>query len=424
MERGPSDKLDIAVMYVEDEPATRDMIARMLKREVRELYLAENGKEGFALFMRHRPEVVVTDIRMPVMNGLDMAEKIKAVDPRTQVVVTSAHGETGFFQKSIEIGIDRYLLKPVDAFKLQDILAEMAKNIRMERALKEQSLLLEEYKRAVDESNIVCKTDKEGHISYINDAFCRISGYAPGELLGKAHDAFLDPEMRQGLLTELRQTILSRGIWKGTLEYRTKNQQHYFADVTIVPLLDLDDNILEFIYVGHDITTLLELSKRLKELSCTDALTRIYNRMAFNDMLQTELNRAQRYKTEMSLIMFDIDHFKRINDTHGHLTGDDVLKAMVALVLREIRNVDIFARWGGEEFMILAPETSPTASHELAERLCAAIAGYPFPLVGRVTASFGVAPLRAGDDGDTLLKRADDALYRAKESGRNRVEAG
>ncbi len=424
MERGPSDKLDIAVMYVEDEPATRDMIARMLKREVRELYLAENGSEGFDLFMRHRPEVVVTDIRMPVMNGLDMAEKIKAVDPRTQVVVTSAHGETGFFQKSIEIGIDRYLLKPVDAFKLQDILAEMAKNIRMERALKEQSLLLEEYKRAVDESNIVCKTDKEGLISYINDAFCRISGYAPGELLGKAHDAFLDPEMRQGLLTELRQTILSRGIWKGTLEYRTKNQQHYFADVTIVPLLDLDGNILEFIYVGHDITTLLELSKRLKELSCTDALTRIYNRMAFNDMLQTELNRAQRYKTEMSLIMFDIDHFKRINDTHGHLTGDDVLKAMVALVLREIRNVDIFARWGGEEFMILAPETSPTASHELAERLCAAIAGHPFPLVGRVTASFGVAPLRAGDDGDTLLKRADDALYRAKESGRNRVEAG
>jgi diguanylate cyclase (GGDEF)-like protein/PAS domain S-box-containing protein len=428
MGREQGDKLDIVVMYVEDEPATRDMIARMLKREVRALYLAENGKEGLELFMRHRPDVVVTDIRMPVMNGLDMAEQIKGVDPRTQVIVTSAHGETGFFQKSIEIGIDRYLLKPVDAFKLHDILAEMARNIRLERALKEQALLLAEYKRAVDESNIVCKTDKDGRISYINDAFCRISGYAQGELLGKAHDAFLDPEMRQGLLQELRQTILSRGIWKGTLEYRTKNQQHYFADVTIVPLLDLEDNILEFIYIGHDITTLLELSKRLKELSCTDALTRIYNRMAFNDMLQTELNRAQRYQSEMSLIMFDIDHFKQVNDTAGHMAGDELLRQLAELVTSTVRKEDLFARIGGEEFAVLVPEGTLESARTTAERLRNELAQADFEILGvslRVTASFGVAALDHDADrtGEKLRREADERLYAAKEAGRDRVVA-
>lgn len=425
MEKVTRDKLDITVLYTEDELAARDKIARMLKREVRDLYLAENGREGLDLFVQRRPDIVITDIRMPVMNGLDMAEKIKAIDAKTPIIVTSAHGETDFFQRSIEIGIDRYLLKPVDAFKLQETLGEMAKAILMERALRANTRLLEEYKRAVDESNIVCKTDGDGRIIYLNDEFYKISGYLKYDLMGEPHDIILHQNTRESLLKDVRRTILSKGIWKGILEHRKKNGNSYFADMTIVPLLDLDNNIMEFIYIGHDVTELVDLTKWLKELSSTDSLTRIYNRMAFNELLQTELNRAKRYKTGLSLIMFDIDHFKKINDTYGHLTGDSVLKEMVTLVKQKIRNVDIFARWGGEEFMILAPETSTEASYELAERLCAAVAEFSFAEAGNVTASFGVAPLMDGnDDADILIKRADNALYRAKETGRNRVEAG
>jgi diguanylate cyclase (GGDEF)-like protein/PAS domain S-box-containing protein len=417
-------KLDITVLYAEDELPARDKIARILRRQVRDLHLANNGREGFELFMRHRPDVVITDIRMPLMNGLEMAEKIKAVDRKTPVVITTAHSETDFFQKSIEIGIDRYLLKPVDAFKLQEILGELANNIRMERALREQTRLLEEYKRAVDESNIVCKTDNQDRIIYLNDEFCKVSGYTKTDLLGKPHEIILHPKTQESLLKELQHTILSKKIWKGILEYTRKSSNIYYADVTIVPLLDLENNIIEFIYIGHDVTELVDLTKWLKQLSSTDSLTQIYNRMAFNDIIETELNRTKRYKTDLSLIMFDIDHFKNVNDTYGHMTGDNVLRSLVDLVKQKIRTVDIFARWGGEEFMLLTPETSPEAAYDLAERLRIAIEEHLFASAGKVTASFGVASFKGDDSPDILTKRVDQALYRAKEGGRNRVETG
>ena len=424
MEDATGGKLDITVLYAEDELPARDKIARILRRQVRDLHLANNGREGFELFMRHRPDVVITDIRMPLMNGLEMAEKIKAVDRKTPVVITTAHSETDFFQKSIEIGIDRYLLKPVDAFKLQEILGELANNIRMERALREQTRLLEEYKRAVDESNIVCKTDNQDRIIYLNDEFCKVSGYTKTDLLGKPHEIILHPKTQESLLKELQHTILSKKIWKGILEYTRKSSNIYYADVTIVPLLDLENNIIEFIYIGHDVTELVDLTKWLKQLSSTDSLTQIYNRMAFNDIIETELNRTKRYKTDLSLIMFDIDHFKNVNDTYGHMTGDNVLRSLVDLVKQKIRTVDIFARWGGEEFMLLTPETSPEAAYDLAERLRIAIEEHLFASAGKVTASFGVASFKGDDSPDILTKRVDQALYRAKEGGRNRVETG
>src|SRR5208337_3092553 len=159
--------LDISVLYVEDELPTRDKIASILKREVRCLFLAENGKEGLALFELHHPDIVITDIKMPVMDGLEMAERMKAIDKNIHVILTTAHGEADSFMKSIKVGVDRYLPKPVDVSTLIRTLKEMAQIIGIARELKEKTTLLEEYKKAVDESNIVCKTDTEGRITYV-----------------------------------------------------------------------------------------------------------------------------------------------------------------------------------------------------------------------------------------------------------------
>src|SRR5208283_1317913 len=140
--------LDISVLYVEDELPTRDKIASILKREVRCLFLAENGKEGLALFELHQPDIVITDIKMPVMDGLEMTERIKAIDNDVHVVLTTAHGEADYLMKSIKVGVDKYLMKPVDMSTLSRILRDMSRTIGIARELKAKTILLEEYKRA------------------------------------------------------------------------------------------------------------------------------------------------------------------------------------------------------------------------------------------------------------------------------------
>ncbi|MHB8122297.1 MAG: GGDEF domain-containing protein [Desulfuromonadaceae bacterium] len=154
-----------------------------------------------------------------------------------------------------------------------------------------------------------------------------------------------------------------------------------------------------------------------------DYLTGIYNRLMFSELLEAELQRARRYGSELSLIMFDLDHFKKVNDTYSHNIGDHVLKEVAQLVLDNIRSHDIFSRWGGEEFMVLTPKSDQGQALILAEKLRCLIESHDFGAGLQVTASFGVTQFRPGDHTDTFIARSDEAMYLAKENGRNRTEA-
>jgi two-component system cell cycle response regulator len=172
-----------------------------------------------------------------------------------------------------------------------------------------------------------------------------------------------------------------------------------------------------------DITQRKLAEREIHLLATTDSLTGIANRREFTAILLKEMGRARRYDTTMSLVMYDIDYFKHVNDNFGHDVGDDVLQAITGIAKDNIRVNDVAARWGGEEFMVLMPQSDLQAAFNAAEKLRAAIVGHDFDKVGRLTVSFGVAELAPQDDLNLLLKRVDDALYRAKEMGRNRVEA-
>lgn len=164
------------------------------------------------------------------------------------------------------------------------------------------------------------------------------------------------------------------------------------------------------------------LNEQLANQARIDFLTGIYNRLMFNELLQAELAKSCRYETPVSMLMFDLDHFKRVNDTLGHNTGDHVLQEVVRVVSSRIRVHDIFCRWGGEEFLILAPKNDAAQATQLAEILRELIAGHDFGEGLRVTASFGVTCHLCDEKQETFIERADAALYRAKHNGRNRVE--
>jgi diguanylate cyclase (GGDEF)-like protein len=165
------------------------------------------------------------------------------------------------------------------------------------------------------------------------------------------------------------------------------------------------------------------LSAKLSKIAYTDSLTHIYNRLHFAHFLDIEIDKAKRYGSKFSIIFFDLDHFKKVNDNYGHMVGDEVLEEITKIVSRANRSADIFARYGGEEFIILTPETDISGALIHAERLRNEIEKYEFDKVGHITSSFGVTEfITEKDSVETLLDRADKALYLAKEYGRNRVE--
>lgn len=164
------------------------------------------------------------------------------------------------------------------------------------------------------------------------------------------------------------------------------------------------------------------LLKRLDDSATHDPLTGVWNRRQFDKLLAREIASTRRYHLPLSLIMFDIDHFKNVNDTHGHLAGDDLLATLTAYVSANIRDTDILTRWGGEEFMLIVPGVDVEGAARQAEKLRALIEHGDFGAIGRITCSFGVTQFRDGDAPDDVTGRADVAMYAAKHNGRNRVE--
>jgi diguanylate cyclase (GGDEF)-like protein len=160
---------------------------------------------------------------------------------------------------------------------------------------------------------------------------------------------------------------------------------------------------------------------RLKKLADTDELTQAFNRSKFEEIIGKEMDRAARSKQPLSVIMFDIDRFKRVNDSFGHLTGDHVLRTLAAIAMEHIRDSDYLVRWGGEEFLVVSPDTGMEKAVLVAERLRKVMGEHSFEYMGPVTASFGVAEYREGETKDSFILRADSAMYKAKKS-RNKVE--
>jgi diguanylate cyclase (GGDEF)-like protein len=163
-------------------------------------------------------------------------------------------------------------------------------------------------------------------------------------------------------------------------------------------------------------------AEALTQLSQTDFLVNIANRRQIDSVLHREISRAERYPQAVSVILMDLDHFKAVNDRYGHAVGDSVLQAVAALAQGSIRPTDTVGRWGGEEFLFVVPEIPPPHARPMAERLRRLIEKLALRHVGHITASFGIADYRAGEPQEALLDRADAALYRAKQNGRNRVE--
>jgi len=257
---------DLTLLYVEDNEHAREMTEIVLENFFPNIIVAVDGEDGFEKFKQNDIDLIITDINMPKLNGLDMIDKIRHLNSDVSILVLSAYNESGFFIDSIKLGVDGYLLKPIDMDQFLGMLEKIVHKLELVKAAQVNLHFLKEYEEVTNESSIVSKTDINGFITYVNDKFCNISGYSKDELVGNKHNMIRGQNTPDEVFERLWDTIKNKKqVFKAILQNKTKNGKNYYIDATIKPILDSDGKIVEFIALEKDITDIMNPKKQLSD---------------------------------------------------------------------------------------------------------------------------------------------------------------
>lgn len=295
---------------------------------------------------------------------------------------------------------------------------------RLQQALQEAE---QRYRLLVEHAqSIIYTIDPGGRLTYVSPSWTKLLGHMPSEVIGLDFRPFVHPEDVPLCEALLEATVRSRQV-QPPLTYRVFHRDgrvRYHRSV-LVPSCDAAGRLQAVVGNAIDVSTDIELRAELERMATHDPLTGAANRRLFMEQFERELERARRSGRPLALLMMDIDHFKRTNDTYGHAAGDRVLQEFVRRCQAVLRPPDVLGRLGGEEFAVMLPDTSAAQAKAIAERLRRETDSLPFGVPGHggltVTVSIGALVAQPGEDADTLLARADAALYSAKGHGRNRV---
>ncbi len=426
---------------------------------------ANDGKAGLRAALENKPDLIIADLQMPGLTGLELKRALTAAGNTTPLILVTAEGSENIASQATLAGVVGYLPKPVD---VDVMLAAIEQALAVQRLRRDRDDALTALEKRVQQLEtlqaigraLTASLDLNQVLTYVVEAAVRLTSAGGGQLFlleERSHqlllraargsdDAAAQPVSQPAedvFAAHVLQTnqplfyppgppgktralghpalyvpLRSRDHLLGVLSVDNRASQRMFTTADIGPLTTLADYAAIAIANGR-------LFAEVQLQSMTDSLTGISNRRHFFALAGREFQRAIRFGRPLSAIMVDIDHFKQVNDTHGHAVGDQVIVEVARLCQTSIRAIDVLGRYGGEEFALVLPETDAHGACQLAERLRRRIVGTPIntqagPLP--ITASLGVASTQiAADDVNALIANADGALYAAKQAGRNRV---
>ena len=445
------------VLVVDDIAINVKLLEAKLSSEYFDVLSASSGSAALEIADAELPDVILLDVMMPRMDGFEVCRRLKA-NPRTAdlpVVMVTALSDAANRLRGLEAGADDFLTKPVNDIAL---FARVRSLARLKRMMEEWRLRDEICGRFGGSQSVAEEGGPARVLIIEEDAF---AAARMSETLALAHRVTVvgsctEAQSRLDGQTELIIASLTTpdgdplrlvSQCRGNELFRQLPVLLIAAERDLPRLakgLDLGAN--DYLIRPVDCNELLARTntqirrKRLQDrlndnyqrslsLALTDELTGLYNRRYLLAHLDELVARVSRDGLDAAVLLVDIDHFKQVNDTYGHAAGDDVLRELAARATNTVRSVDLVARLGGEEFVVVMPETGPAIAVVVGERLRLAIANEPFTIRASgerllITVSIGItSAIAGGDDRDRLLKRADDALYRAKAEGRNRVVA-
>jgi diguanylate cyclase (GGDEF)-like protein/PAS domain S-box-containing protein len=424
-------------LIVEDER----IIAEDVRRSLDDLGYAvagsaSSGEEAIKLAAETRPDLVLMDIILRgQIDGVRAASQIRSMFDIPVVYLTS-HSDEGTLRRAQETGPFGYILKPFEDRELRTTIEMAIYSHRVERMLKESQRWLSVTLRSIADGVIVA--DADWAVEFMNPAALVLTGWNLKDALGSTLDeVFAVRFARDG--EGAARDLIERAFREGVVVHADRDVVlvrrgggETPVEVNAAPIKDDEGELSGIVLTFHDITERMRaederrrLIEELEFLSRTDRMTGIFNRGALIDRLEYELKRSARYGAQISLLLCDIDRFKAINDTYGHSAGDEALKIVARLLRDCVRESDVVGRYGGDEFMVLLPETGVETAREIADRIRERIEQSPVEVSEAgiaVTLSLGLSEFRGGGDtADALIKRADDAMYSSKRRGRNRV---
>jgi two-component system cell cycle response regulator len=467
------------IIVADDDQALTRTLSWILKDNGYEVVTAPGGENLIDHLLAEQFDLLLLDIMMPKVDGLQLLERVKT-DYRFKdlpVLMISSMPPEEATVRALGLGAADFISKP---FRVRELLARVKAHLRTGRELNQARAEARSRTEMVDILQEVTATLKPDEIYQIlvrrvarglriskcsiligsaeDEAGTVVAAYENPMLRNLRVDLRRYPEIQQGLKTGevvLIQDVLTdplyqavRAEWEAegvsvptrsalALPFQLRGQQVgvFFLRTTAedAPLNEQDvqfaDQVIKAAVAAlekaYDLESAMDGQEQMRHLAETDPLTDTFNRRALSEKLVQEMERADRYQTVLTCLMVDIDNFKAINDEHGHLTGDRVLRSLANLLKREQRAVDVVARYGGEEFTLLLPETGPTGARIFAERIIRRVAAHDFGEPGRpvhVTISIGVAtyPDERVTEPESFLRLADANLYKAKADGRNR----
>lgn len=295
------------------------------------------------------------------------------------------------------------------------------KNQQLQEAYEKYSWLAENM------DDVVWVMGIDGRFIYVSPSVEKLRGYTPEEVIGQSFEEAICEGSRQRVKDQMAVGI--EAARKGEtpplaltrVEQPCRDGSTVWTEVNARLIVDPEKDEMRFIGLTRNISQTLAYEMELEKLALTDKLTGLYNRHKLDEILEQQTHVSNRYKTPFAVMILDIDHFKQINDTHGHHVGDSTLVEFSQVLRNSTREVDLAGRWGGEEFLIIIPRADKVSLMEMAEKLRKNIEDRQFTVVNRVTASIGLAIHRQGERVSSLLSRSDAALYDSKQNGRNRV---
>jgi two-component system cell cycle response regulator len=449
------------VLVVDDIVANVKLLEARLSAEYFDVLTAGNGQEALDICERERVDVILLDVMMPGMDGFETCRRLKA-NPKTHhipVVLVTALDQVSDKVRGLQGGADDFLTKPVDEIALITRVKNLARlktltDEMLMRALTGQQMGLSE-----DAALLKALSEESGRILIVDDDLR--SATRLQNCLAAMHRPTIatDPQSALAALASQEFDLLivslslaeADGLRLCSQTRSTDRTRHLPIIVIVDPgnearlLRGLDMGVNDYIMRPVDQNEMLarvrtqvkrkrysdHLRNRLEEsieASVIDSLTGLHNRRYMETHLTTLVDEARRSGRSLSVLLADIDHFKQVNDTYGHDVGDAVLKEFSARFRRNTRGIDLACRFGGEEFLVIMPDTTMARAYQVGERLRVSIASDAFPVkpgIGiHLTASVGLATLECAEDTpETVFRRADSALFAAKRRGRNRVAA-
>jgi two-component system cell cycle response regulator len=448
------------VLVVDDVPANVKLLEARLSAEYFDVITAYSGAEALAACERAECDIVLLDVMMPDLDGFEVCRKLKS-NPATHhipVIMVTALDQPSDRVRGLEAGADDFLTKPVTDVALVSRVRSLARLKMVTDELRMRAVTSKEIGIQSPERAAVTESGRAGRILIVDD---RESSYERMvSILADEHTVDVETDPNEALFRaaegNYELVIVSLGLqnFDGLRLCSQVRSLERTRNVPILAVAEADNNqrLVRGLEIGVNDYLIRPIDKnemlarvrtqikkkryteRLRdnvqmsiEMAITDALTGLFNRRYMETHLATLVEQAAARGKPIAVLVLDIDYFKSINDGHGHDAGDDVLREFALRIRKSIRNIDLACRYGGEEFVIVMPETDMAVATMVAERLRRRIASEPFAIQDGarnldVTISIGIGALDGADDNAAaILKRADTALYRAKRDGRNRV---